>query len=172
MGRRHIPPSRLYMGRFYDILYPFHLLYIHWKYHWNIPSFLCTEVSVKYPHPSCLYMARIPDISPLPFMYGKCPWHISSTFIHGKCHWVIPSAVYAWEVSLTYTSSHFFIGSVRETVRYHPLHTREVSCLWHTPLKGTVLPDYKCLEVISIKSSLLGHVTPDIKNFLNSSFNF
>ncbi len=29
-------------------------------------------------------------------------------------------------------------------------------------LKGTVSPDYKCLEVISIKSPLLGHVTPDI----------
>jgi hypothetical protein len=28
--------------------------------------------------------------------------------------------------------------------------------------KGTVSPDYKCLEVISIKSPLLGHVTPDI----------
>ncbi len=31
----------------------------------------------------------------------------------------------------------------------------------HT-FKGTVSPDYKCLEVISIKSPLLGHVTPDI----------
>jgi hypothetical protein len=29
-------------------------------------------------------------------------------------------------------------------------------------LKGTVSPDYKCLEVISIKSPLLGNVTPDI----------
>ncbi len=29
-------------------------------------------------------------------------------------------------------------------------------------LKGTVSPDYKCLEVISIESPLLGHVTPDI----------
>ncbi len=29
--------------------------------------------------------------------------------------------------------------------------------------KGTVSPDYKCLEVISIKSPLLGDVTPDIK---------
>jgi hypothetical protein len=29
-------------------------------------------------------------------------------------------------------------------------------------LKGTVSPDYTCLEVISIKSPLLGHVTPDI----------
>ncbi len=28
--------------------------------------------------------------------------------------------------------------------------------------KGTVSQDYKCLEVISIKSPLLGHVTPDI----------
>ncbi len=28
--------------------------------------------------------------------------------------------------------------------------------------KGTVSPDYKCLEVISINSTLLGHVTPDI----------
>ncbi len=28
--------------------------------------------------------------------------------------------------------------------------------------KGTVSPDYKCLEVISTKSPLLGHVTPDI----------
>jgi hypothetical protein len=28
--------------------------------------------------------------------------------------------------------------------------------------KGTVSPDYKCLEVILIKSPLLGHVTPDI----------
>jgi hypothetical protein len=33
-------------------------------------------------------------------------------------------------------------------------------------LKGTVSPDYKCLEVISIKSPLLGHVTPEIKIFL------
>ncbi len=39
-------------------------------------------------------------------------------------------------------------------------------------LKGTVSPDYKCLEVISIKSPLLGDVTPDIKKILNSSFNF
>jgi hypothetical protein len=39
-------------------------------------------------------------------------------------------------------------------------------------LKGTVSPDYKCLEVISIKSPLLGLVTPDIfKKILNSSFN-
>jgi hypothetical protein len=29
-------------------------------------------------------------------------------------------------------------------------------------IKGTVSPDYKCLEVISIKSPLLGDVTPDI----------
>ncbi len=29
-------------------------------------------------------------------------------------------------------------------------------------IKGTVSPDYKCLEVISVKSPLLGHVTPDI----------
>jgi hypothetical protein len=29
-------------------------------------------------------------------------------------------------------------------------------------VKGTVSPDYKCLEVISIKSPLLGHVTPDL----------
>ncbi len=28
--------------------------------------------------------------------------------------------------------------------------------------KGTVSPDYKCLKVISFKSPLLGHVTPDI----------
>ncbi len=34
---------------------------------------------------------------------------------------------------------------------------------YHTKLlKGTVSPDYKCLEVISIKRPLLGHVTPDI----------
>ncbi len=32
----------------------------------------------------------------------------------------------------------------------------------HVGLKGTVSPDYKCLEVISIKGPLLGHVTPDI----------
>jgi hypothetical protein len=31
------------------------------------------------------------------------------------------------------------------------------------PLKGTVSSDYKCLEVISIKSPLLGHVTLDTK---------
>jgi hypothetical protein len=31
-----------------------------------------------------------------------------------------------------------------------------------TIIKGTVSPDYKCLEVISIKSPLLGDVTPDI----------
>jgi hypothetical protein len=31
-----------------------------------------------------------------------------------------------------------------------------------TLLKGTVSLDYTCLEVISIKSPLLGHVTPDI----------
>jgi hypothetical protein len=30
-------------------------------------------------------------------------------------------------------------------------------------VKGTVSSDYKCLEVISIKSPLLGHVTPDVK---------
>jgi hypothetical protein len=29
-------------------------------------------------------------------------------------------------------------------------------------IKGTVSPEYKCLEVISIKSPLLGYVTPDI----------
>jgi hypothetical protein len=29
-------------------------------------------------------------------------------------------------------------------------------------IKGTVSPDYKCLEVISIESPLLGHITPDI----------
>jgi hypothetical protein len=28
--------------------------------------------------------------------------------------------------------------------------------------KGTVSPDYKCFEVISIKSPWFGHVTPDI----------
>ncbi len=39
-------------------------------------------------------------------------------------------------------------------------------------IKGTVSPDYKCLEVISIKRPLLGHVTPDIKKILNSSLNF
>jgi hypothetical protein len=38
--------------------------------------------------------------------------------------------------------------------------------------KGTVSPDYKCLEVIAIKSPLLGHVTPEIQKILNSSFNF
>jgi hypothetical protein len=38
--------------------------------------------------------------------------------------------------------------------------------------KGTVSPDYKCLEVTSIKIPLLGHVTPDIKKILNSSFYF
>jgi hypothetical protein len=32
----------------------------------------------------------------------------------------------------------------------------------HSFIKGTVSSDYKCLEVISIKSLLLGHVTPDI----------
>jgi hypothetical protein len=36
-------------------------------------------------------------------------------------------------------------------------------CSELSKLKGTVLPDYKCLEVISFKSPLLGHVTPDIK---------
>jgi hypothetical protein len=41
-----------------------------------------------------------------------------------------------------------------------------------TRIKGTVSPDYKCLEVISIKSPLLGHVTPDIYKNFNSSFNF
>jgi hypothetical protein len=39
-------------------------------------------------------------------------------------------------------------------------------------IKGTVSPDYKCLEVMSIKSPLLGHVTPDTKKILKSSFNF
>jgi hypothetical protein len=29
-------------------------------------------------------------------------------------------------------------------------------------LKGTVSPDYKCLDRIYIKSPWLGHVTPDI----------
>ncbi len=38
--------------------------------------------------------------------------------------------------------------------------------------KGTVSPDYKCLEVTSVKSPLIGHVTPDIENILNSPFNF
>ena len=42
---------------------------------------------------------------------------------------------------------------------------REPECVWCSMLKGTVSPDYKCLEVISIKSPLLGHVTPDIKKF-------
>jgi hypothetical protein len=32
----------------------------------------------------------------------------------------------------------------------------------YTVLKGTVSPDYKCLDIISIKSPWLGHVTPDI----------
>ncbi len=32
-------------------------------------------------------------------------------------------------------------------------------------IKGTVSPDYKCLEVISTKSPLLGHVTLDTKIF-------
>jgi hypothetical protein len=33
-------------------------------------------------------------------------------------------------------------------------------------LKGTIPPDYKCFEVISIKKTLgLGQVTPDIKIF-------
>jgi hypothetical protein len=39
-------------------------------------------------------------------------------------------------------------------------------------VKGTVSPDYKGLEVTSIKTPLLGHVTPDIKKILNSPFNF
>ncbi len=39
-------------------------------------------------------------------------------------------------------------------------------------VQGTVSPDYKCLEVISIKSSLLGHVIPDTTKILNSPFNF
>ncbi len=34
-------------------------------------------------------------------------------------------------------------------------------------VKGTVSPDYKCLEVVSVKSPWLGHVTPDIKNNLS-----
>jgi hypothetical protein len=34
-------------------------------------------------------------------------------------------------------------------------------------VKGTVSPDYKCVEVISIKSNWLGHVTPDITKMLN-----
>jgi hypothetical protein len=38
--------------------------------------------------------------------------------------------------------------------------------------KGTVSPDYKGLEVISIKMPLLGHVTPDTKQILNSPFIF
>jgi hypothetical protein len=41
-----------------------------------------------------------------------------------------------------------------------------------TFLKGTVLPDYKCLEVISVKISLLGHVTPDIYINFNSPLIF
>ncbi len=41
-------------------------------------------------------------------------------------------------------------------------------------IKGTVSPDYtsKCLEVISIKSPLLGYVTLDINIILNSPINF
>ncbi len=33
-------------------------------------------------------------------------------------------------------------------------------------LKGTVSPDCKCLEVISIKNPLLGNNTPDTKKFV------
>jgi hypothetical protein len=38
--------------------------------------------------------------------------------------------------------------------------------------KGTVSPDYKCLDMIYIKSPWLGYVTPGIKKILNSPFNF
>jgi hypothetical protein len=38
--------------------------------------------------------------------------------------------------------------------------------------KGTVSPDYKCLEVVLIKSPLLGHVTLDTKNLFTLPFNF
>jgi hypothetical protein len=37
--------------------------------------------------------------------------------------------------------------------------------------KGTVSPDYRCLEVISVKSPWLGHVNPDIK-LIKLSLNF
>ncbi len=37
-----------------------------------------------------------------------------------------------------------------------------IACCVSAYIKGTVSPDYKCLEVISIKSPMLGHVTPDI----------
>jgi hypothetical protein len=39
-------------------------------------------------------------------------------------------------------------------------------------LNGTVSPDYKCLEVISVKSPLLGHVIPDIKKSFKLFFSF
>jgi hypothetical protein len=39
-------------------------------------------------------------------------------------------------------------------------------------VKGTVSPDYKCVEVISIKSYWLDHVTPDMTKMLNFPFNF
>jgi hypothetical protein len=39
-------------------------------------------------------------------------------------------------------------------------------------VKGIVSPDWKCLEMISIKSPWLGHVTSDIYKILNSPFNF
>ncbi len=38
----------------------------------------------------------------------------------------------------------------------------------YATFKGTVSPDFKWLEMISIKSPWLGYVTPDIKQTLNS----
>ncbi len=42
------------------------------------------------------------------------------------------------------------------------LYTFRLCNVWLVDIKGNVSQDYKYLEVILIKSPLLGHVTPDI----------
>jgi hypothetical protein len=49
------------------------------------------------------------------------------------------------------------VGIGRETSRFY--NEKKINKI---ELKGTVSPDYKCLEVISIKSPFLGHVTTGI----------
>jgi hypothetical protein len=68
----------------------------------------------------------------------------------------------------------FTSGSQSRLIHAWSICTGSVSLLWagqHVEelliqllsVKGTVSPDYKCLEVISIKDPLLGHVTLDIE---------
>jgi hypothetical protein len=62
-----------------------------------------------------------------------------------------------------------FFKTLLGFVPIFPGDSSKASCRSHAALeamfKVTVSPDFKCLEVISIKSPQLRHVTPDIKRF-------